>query len=136
MRMKRVYHPETRRYGFFIGKVNDHIMVIPYGAAHIYEYMQALEKEIKRLSSKIKKEKIKVYIDLSPILKKGIVLQFDYSKKNNFLNWLSPCELTLKELPEPIRKNLKGFYEKKKKIIIESMLPSETKKFSTIISRL
>jgi len=136
MKMKRVYHPETKRYGFFIGKTDNYILVIPYGAAHIYEYEQILEREIARIASQLKGEEVSVYVDISPLIKKGIILKFNYNKECNSLEWFSPKELLLEELPESLRKQLKRLYERKRDLFLESMFPSEAKKFSALVSKI
>ena len=100
MRMKRVYHPETNRYGFFIGRADGYILVIPYGTAHIYEYGRTLEREIARIASQLEKEEIPVYVDLSPVIGKGVVLKFKYDKKHKSFEWFPSEELSLKEISE------------------------------------
>ena len=136
MRMKRVYHPETNRYGFFIGRADGYILVIPYGTAHIYEYGRTLEREIARIASQLEKEEIPVYVDLSPVIGKGVVLKFKYDKKHKSFEWFPSEELSLKELPEVLKKQLKRFYERKKNVILESMFPSEVRKFTALLSKM
>ena len=65
-----------------------------------------------------------------------MVLKFKYDKKHKSFKWFPSEELSLKELPEVLRKQLKRFYERKKNVILESMFPSEVRKFTALLSKM
>jgi len=134
--MKQVCHPETDRYGFFIDEADGCILVIPYGAVHIYEYGQTLEREVSEIASRLEEEEIPVYVDLFPVVGRETVLKFKYDKKRESLEWFPSEELSSEELPEPLKERLKRLYKEKKDLIAESMFPSEVRRFNGLLSRM
>ncbi|SMO74748.1 hypothetical protein SAMN06269117_12517 [Balnearium lithotrophicum] len=136
MRFRTVRRPNMKWCGFFIGNSKDFILVIPFGSTHIFSYLEIVDREVKKQAQRIKKNVIDVYVDILPVAgnRDKTLLKFTYNKRTDEINWLEGKEFSIQDIPHYLLENIKEVYKKNKNVFLEFLLPSEKKKFETVLS--
>ncbi|WP_219350058.1 hypothetical protein [Desulfurobacterium atlanticum] len=111
-------------------------MIVPFGTAHIFDYLDVVEKEVKKQAANIRLSKVDIFIDLLPIVgnREKTLFKFSYNKENGNIDWFVYEEFSIEEIPEHILEVMKKVYEEHKETLWEFLLPSEKKKFETVLS--
>jgi len=134
MREKFVKHPDFNWNGFYMSGIGDNIVIVPFGM-NIFDYIDVVEKQIKKYAEKKGLDKCSVYIDTLHIpstKENNTVLRVNYSYGLP-VNWLRYDEVLFDKLPSAIKDEIVRVYKKHENEIKSSLFPSSKSKFEKIL---